>query len=117
MILTEMVFPEMSFADLSPLANHLWQSTLCATAISFLTLVLRKNRAAVRYWLWLAASVKFLVPFSLLVSMGSQLQFGWRNRSGCRAATSVVFHSREYWPSLFPFRLRHFRPPHRRLRT
>ena len=78
MILTEMVFPEMSFADLSPLANHLWQSTLCATAISFLTLVLRKNRAAVRYWLWLAASVKFLVPFSLLVSMGSQLQFGWR---------------------------------------
>jgi bla regulator protein BlaR1 len=58
------------------LANHLWQSTLCAAAAWLLTLALRKNRAAVRYGLWLAASVKFLIPFSLLVSAGSQL--GWR---------------------------------------
>ena len=42
-----------------------------------LTLALRKNRAAVRYWLWLAASVKFLIPFSLLLSMGGHL--GWRS--------------------------------------
>jgi uncharacterized protein (TIGR03435 family) len=41
-----------------------------------LTLVLRKNRAAVRHGLWLAASLKFLVPFSLLVGVGSQ--FAWR---------------------------------------
>jgi bla regulator protein BlaR1 len=61
--------------DLSPLVNHLWQSTLCAAAVWLLTLALRKNRAAVRYWLWLAASVKFLLPFSLLVSIGSQ--FAW----------------------------------------
>jgi hypothetical protein len=51
----------MTLADLSPLANHLWQSTLCAAAAWLLALTLRKNRAAVRYWLWLAASVKFLV--------------------------------------------------------
>src|SRR5262249_27064852 len=38
-----------------------------------LTLILRKNNAKVRYGLWLAASVKFLIPFSLLVSMGSHL--------------------------------------------
>jgi uncharacterized protein (TIGR03435 family) len=63
-------------ADLSPLANHLWQSTLCAAAAWLLTLTLRKNRASVRYWIWLAASAKFLVPFSLLVGAGSQL--GWR---------------------------------------
>ena len=49
-------------AYLSPLANHLWQSTLFAAAAGLLTIALTKNRAAVRYWLWLAASVKFLVP-------------------------------------------------------
>src|SRR5205823_4168611 len=62
--------------DLSPLWNHLWQSTLGAVAVWLLTLAMRKNRAAVRYWLWFAASVKFLVPFSLLVSAASQLE--WR---------------------------------------
>ena len=61
----------MTFADLSPLANHLWQSTLCVAVAWLLTLALRKNRAAVRYWIWLAASVKFLIPFSLLVSAGA----------------------------------------------
>src|SRR5580693_4871582 len=66
----------MTLADLSPLANHLWQSTLCAMVAWLLTLTLRRNRAAVRYWIWLAASAKFLVPFSLLVGAGSQ--FGWR---------------------------------------
>ena len=63
-------------AYLSPLANHLWQSTLFTAVAGILTIALRKNRARVRYWLWLTASVKFLVPFSLLVSMGSQ--FDWR---------------------------------------
>jgi len=66
----------MTYADLSPLANHLCQSTVFAAAMGALTLPLKQNRAAVRYWLWLAASVKFLVPFSLLVNIGSQ--FGWR---------------------------------------
>jgi bla regulator protein blaR1 len=61
---------------LSPLANHLWQSTLFAAAVGFLTLAFRKNRASVRYGLWLAAPVKFLVPFSLLASLGSQIE--WR---------------------------------------
>ena len=41
-----------------------------------MTLALRKNRAAVRYWIWLAASIKFLIPFSLLIDAGSQ--FAWR---------------------------------------
>ena len=61
----------------SPLANHLWQSTLFAGVAAILALVLRKNRAQTRYLLWLSASVKFLVPFSLLVGVGSQ--FEWRN--------------------------------------
>jgi bla regulator protein BlaR1 len=53
------------------LANHLWQSTLFAAMAGLLTLALRKNRAQTRYWLWLAASIKFLIPFSLLVDVGS----------------------------------------------
>src|SRR5215469_6919286 len=56
-----------------PLANHLWQSTLFAAAAGLLTLLLKKNQAQARYWIWFAASVKFLVPFSLLISMGSRL--------------------------------------------
>jgi bla regulator protein blaR1 len=57
----------------SALGNHLWQSTLFAIAAGLLTLTLRRNHARARYWLWLAASVKFLVPFSLLTSMGNHL--------------------------------------------
>jgi bla regulator protein blaR1 len=53
--------------------NHLWQSTLLATVAAMLTLALRKNQARVRYRLWLAASVKFLIPFSLLISLGGHL--------------------------------------------
>jgi beta-lactamase regulating signal transducer with metallopeptidase domain len=56
---------------LQPLANHVWQSTLFAVVAGLLTLTLRKNRAQTRYWLWLAASVKFLIPFSVLVMAGS----------------------------------------------
>src|SRR5579871_1571281 len=64
----------MPTTELSPLANHLWQSTLCALVAWMLALLLRKNRAAVRYGIWLAASIKFLVPFSLLVSAGSHVR-------------------------------------------
>jgi len=66
----------MTFINLAFLENHLWQSTLCAAGAWLLTFVLRRNRAAVRYWLWLAASLKFLVPFAALVAIGSR--FGWR---------------------------------------
>ena len=53
-----------------PIANHLWQSTLFAGIAGLLTLLLRNNRAHARYCLWLAASAKFLIPFSLLMLVG-----------------------------------------------
>jgi uncharacterized protein (TIGR03435 family) len=53
-----------------PIANHLWQSTLFAAAAGLLALLLRNNRAHVRFCLWMAASVKFLLPFSLLMLFG-----------------------------------------------
>src|SRR5580658_1937427 len=61
------------------LANHLWQSTMFAGIAGLLTLALRNNHARTRYWLWLAASAKFLIPFSLLATLGSQLVLltGW----------------------------------------
>jgi beta-lactamase regulating signal transducer with metallopeptidase domain len=52
------------------LLDHLWQSTLFATAIWLLTLATRNNAARIRYRLWFAASVKFLIPFSILVAIG-----------------------------------------------
>jgi bla regulator protein BlaR1 len=52
------------------ITNHLWQSTVFALAVALLALSFRKNRAEVRYWLWLSASLKFLVPFSLLIGVG-----------------------------------------------
>jgi uncharacterized protein (TIGR03435 family) len=60
-------------AILQAVGNHLWQSTLFAVIAGLMTLVLRNNRARARYWLWLAASLKFLVPFSLLVGIGKRL--------------------------------------------
>src|SRR5579863_1289345 len=57
------------------LGNHLWQSTMFAVAAGLLTLALRKNHARARYWLWLAASLKFLVPFSWLVALGNRLSW------------------------------------------
>jgi bla regulator protein BlaR1 len=62
------------WADIAPaIANHLWQSTLFAVTVGLPTLALRKNQARVQYWLWLTASCKFLIPFSLLVNIGSRL--------------------------------------------
>lgn len=55
------------------LGNHLWQSTVFVAVAALLTLALRKNHARARYWLWLAASLKFLVPFSLLIALGASL--------------------------------------------
>ena len=50
--------------------DHLWQSTLVAGLIALLALIFRNNSAGVRYWLWFAASLKFLLPFSLLAEIG-----------------------------------------------
>ncbi len=53
--------------------NHLWQSTVFAMAIMAAVWLLRRNAPRVRYWLWLTASLKFLVPFALLVSAGGRV--------------------------------------------
>jgi hypothetical protein len=54
---------------ITALTNHLWQSTMFAIVAGLLTLAFRKNRAKVRYWLWFSASLKFFIPFSLLINL------------------------------------------------
>ena len=71
------------------IGNHLWQSTLFAAAAGLLTLMLRKNHARARYWLWLAASLKFLVPFSLLTTLGSRMAWS-RGPASTQGALSFV---------------------------
>src|SRR5215831_14853217 len=69
------------------LTNHLWQSTLFAAAVGLLVPAFRKNRARVRYWLWFSASIKFLVPFALLMSLGSHLNWA---PTASRIATAIA---------------------------
>lgn len=60
--------------------NHLWQSTLFIGAAWLLTLALKKNHSSIRHSIWFAASLKFLLPFSLLVALGRHLE--WSGGSG-----------------------------------
>ena len=54
----------------SGVANHLWQSTVVVLMAWLVSLALRNNHARTRYWVWMIASLKFLVPFSLLIAAG-----------------------------------------------
>jgi len=55
-------------------ANHLWQSTAFAGIAALVAVALKKNRAAARYGVWLAASLKFIAPFAALMVMGAHLK-------------------------------------------
>jgi uncharacterized protein (TIGR03435 family) len=70
-----MMFPEFwSESWTAALVNHLWQSTLVTGAAWLLALILRGNPARARYWVWMIASVKFLIPFSLFIAAGEWLR-------------------------------------------
>ena len=70
-----MIFPTLwSHSWTSALVNHLWQSTIVTALVALLVLTLRHNPASIRYRLWMLASVKFLLPFSLLISGGQALR-------------------------------------------
>ncbi len=58
---------------MAPLLDHLWQSTLVAALAALLALALHNNSARLRFWLWFAASIKFLVPFAALAALGESL--------------------------------------------
>jgi uncharacterized protein (TIGR03435 family) len=68
--------------------NHLWQSSCFTLLAGLLAFVLRKNSPKVRYWVWQSASLKFLAPFALLVSLGSVVP---RRPAHPVSATAPVF--------------------------
>ena len=53
--------------------NHLWQSTLCVAGAAALVRAVGQGRPDVVHRIWLAASIKFLVPFSLIAALGQPL--------------------------------------------
>ena len=55
------------------LLTHLGQSTLVLLGAWVLARACQRNAAAVRYWIWFVASVKFLVPLALLQQFGTRL--------------------------------------------
>jgi bla regulator protein BlaR1 len=86
------------------ITNHLWQSTVFVAVVALVTLAFRRNRAEVRYWLWLSASLKFLIPFALLLSLGVRL---WdalpsAKSSGIRASPSAISTTALQFTQPFP---------------
>lgn len=71
-------------------ANHVWQSTLVVALVWLATLALRRHDARVRYWLWAAASLKFLLPFSWLIGLGALVEWRTAPTSVQPAATFVM---------------------------
>ncbi len=59
---------------MNEVVNHLWQSTLFAAVVAVAALALKQNQAKTRHALWVAASAKFLIPFSLLVALGTRVE-------------------------------------------
>ena len=61
---------------MTAIGDHLWQSTLVAGGAVALARLLRNNRADLRHAVWLAASLKFLIPFAALIAIGRRLGIG-----------------------------------------
>jgi beta-lactamase regulating signal transducer with metallopeptidase domain len=70
--------------------DHLWQSTLFAGIAGLLTLMLKHNSAQVRYAVWFAVSVKFLVPITILTALGTRLAPPLRTLTGAGSAAPFL---------------------------
>src|SRR5438105_3349503 len=71
LITFELFTPAWAPAWTAFLINHLWQSTAVVLIAWILTVLLRANPARIRYAIWMIASIKFLLPFALLTSLGA----------------------------------------------
>ena len=83
------------------LTNHVWQSTAFAAVAGLMTVVFRRNRAQVRYWLWLSASFKFLPPV-LAVDEHRQSAVPWAPATQTIAATPAVAFTMVQMSQPFP---------------
>jgi TonB family protein len=76
-------------------ADHIWQSTIFGMAAAALILAFRRNSADVRYWIWFAAAMKFLVPFAALAAVANVLPLPQPPAvaAGAFDAATVIFRS------------------------
>lgn len=58
--------------NLFAIADHIWQSTLFALCAALCAMLVRRGPARFRFFVWLTASLKFVVPFSLLIALGNR---------------------------------------------
>jgi uncharacterized protein (TIGR03435 family) len=104
-----MMFPAFwSEVWTAPLINHLWQSTVVALVAWLLALALRANHARTRYWVWMIASVKFLIPFSLLISAGEWLRTAFAAPLERPALAAVMEQITEPFPQTASATAEHF---------
>src|SRR5260370_8842513 len=57
------------------IGNHLWQCTVFAIVAALFAMLLRSYSAKLRFWVWFIASTKFLVPFSILITLGARTAY------------------------------------------
>jgi uncharacterized protein (TIGR03435 family) len=82
--------------------NHLWQSTLFGVAVAVLTRGFARTHAGVRFWLWFATSMKFLLPFSLLVTLGGALPWTLTSPTASPFASVVMHIGQPFLASVSP---------------
>lgn len=77
------------------IANHIWQSTIFGLAAAALAMAFRRNSASVRYWIWFAALMKFVVPFAVLAAAANALPLPPAPpvATGAFDAATVIFRS------------------------
>jgi TonB family protein len=71
-------------------ADHLWQSSLVIMGAAVLVLLGRRWPASWRHAIWLASSIKFLVPFAVLVAIGGAIPLPAVDDPGAPSALSTV---------------------------
>jgi uncharacterized protein (TIGR03435 family) len=63
----------LSNADMAAtLLAHLWQCSAFVAAAWLLACAMSRYPARARFWVWMCASIKFLVPFAWLASLGAR---------------------------------------------
>ena len=82
--------------------DHAWQSTAVLALAALAAWMMRRHSAQARYWVWMAASIKFLLPFSVLISLGEK--FAWRTApaAGAGFAFAMEQAARPFSPTVPP---------------
>jgi beta-lactamase regulating signal transducer with metallopeptidase domain len=82
---------------------HLWQSTLFAGAAALLSRLFSRNGAHVRFSIWFAASIKFLIPFAILLELGGSLDCSPAAHSfAAKVTPTVISFAAEEVAQVFP---------------